>query len=151
MVTPRGNKRFALKRDNAKKIAGHARRRETPRTTCMGNVNTWTRLHVSIRMTKVRHKWRKCTSIWFWCGQPSVRGRYRTEPLYKEKTVLLYRTTLCQRAVYAVVVCRSIRPSVRSSVSRLHCTTRTHQENEWMNENARILSAFETRLRAGFV
>ena len=23
--------------------------------------------------------------------------------------------------------------------------------NEWMNENARILSAFENRLRAGFV
>ena len=39
----------------------------------------------------------------------------------------------------------------RSDSKRELFTTISHMMNEWMNENARILSAFENRLRAGFV
>ena len=49
-------------------------------------------------------------------------------------------------AVYAVIIC----PSVCLSVT-IQSSMKMVKPNEWMNENARILSAFENRLRAGFV
>jgi len=51
-----------------------ARRRGRPRTAWMDNIRTWTGLSVaeSIRLAEDRDKWRKC-------GQPSDRGRLKTE------------------------------------------------------------------------